>query len=86
MNEERIQKLKKLKLFTDNKDLASFIELQEINSGIQKLIQKEINIEIPVNEPVEIPPVDLSETNDLLQQILNHKDEPIDISIDLKLI
>lgn len=69
---ENLEKLPdKLKILNNNKDLAVFVELFQINQGIKSLLGKEVS------------EVDFSVTNELLQKLIDKEDE-IEITLTLE--
>lgn len=81
MKEEQKKQAQKLLLLEKEPALAIFDELQQINVTLSQINAKEYP-EIPEQEPIDIPEIDLTETNNLLQELLQ-KDNPqqdIDLS------
>lgn len=111
IDEEKLNKAKKLAQFAKNKDLATFQELMDIGEKVTAILNKP-DLEIPpfpeipetvipdnvkVNnlpdvQQVEIlnlpekEEVDFSETNNLLQMIVDKLGKEEDINITLKLV
>lgn len=77
---DKQKKLDKLIVFAENENLALFDELQEINSTLIEIKDKE-------QEFPEIPETDLTETNEKLEELIQtikEKDrENIEITLDL---
>ncbi len=89
MNEENNTKLAKLSTFSQNPQLAIFDELQEANGYLRVISQKEFPEIHPFPEIPEQKETDMTETNVLLQKLLDKEDsesEPMDISVTLKIV
>lgn len=73
------QRAEKLITHSQAPDMASFEELININESLQEIKDSVDNIKIP-----EFPETDLSNTNDLLQKLLDKEQEPIEITLTLE--
>lgn len=75
-NLETIENLKslqdKLKVLNKNKDLATFVELFQINKGIQALLER------------EEAGTDFRATNELLQKLVDKEEEQVQITLTLE--
>ncbi len=87
--EEKQQKIKKLSTFAQSPTLATFDVMNEIADSLKVIADKEEK-EMPEFPAFpEIIKIDLSETNNLLQQILDKEEKeelPMDISVTLKIV
>jgi len=92
--EEKKKLAEKLLLLNKEPVLAVFDELQEIKHLLRVISTKDENIELQMPEPPEpqpfpeIPETDLSETNQLLKEVLSElkkpkKEENIEVNLDL---
>ena len=86
-DEKDIKKAKKLLLFKENKDLAIFYELIELNETMKLLLQKDIKIPEQKDFP-EIPVTDLSGVVgklDALLKAIEKAKEPEEINVTLQI-
>jgi hypothetical protein len=66
--------------------LAHFMEAIDTNDKLQALIDKEAPVFPSFPEMPEPKEIDFTETNSLLQQLVDKEDKPIDVNITLQLV
>lgn len=89
MDEKTAQKVNKLAEFAKNPELAIFEEIQQIGETLSTMCDKEMPEPLPFPEIPEPKETNMTETNDLLKQLIAKEDvetEPLDISVTLKIV
>ena len=81
MNEQQKKQAEKVITFAKNPQLALFDELQEINDSLKILTGKE---KLIVEATLKTKEVNLDETNNLIQKLLEKETEPIEITLDIE--